>query len=196
MSLVKEIKSTLISSVNGAEEETGQNNEPTRNTSATDTNRSHKIKRYLARCFNGRNKKEEALAERKRQVHLRLEYQMQMLKSDQEGRARETDEQLRQLEEQKTFEMLTPEISTDDEDELYPENSKNQDVPDSGDHLAISAAVTMKTLWVKTENLFKHRETINKMPTMLQPYLSGNTVTAGWDHQCQKAEMLCLEVLQ
>ena len=60
---------------------------------------------------------------------------MQRLKSGQDGQARETDEQLKQLEEQKTLEMLTLGISNDDEDELHPENSKNQDVPDSGDLL-------------------------------------------------------------
>ena len=60
---------------------------------------------------------------------------MQKLKIEQERRARETDEQLRQLEEQKTLEKLKLEINTDEEDELHPENLKNPVVPDSGDFL-------------------------------------------------------------
>ena len=65
--------------------------------------------------------KEEARAEGKRQVQLRLEYHMQQLRHEQERRGRETDEQLRQLEEQKTLEKLKIEINTDEEDELQPE---------------------------------------------------------------------------
>ena len=79
--------------------------------------------------------KEEVRTERKRQVQLRLEYQMQKLRIEQERRARETDEQLRQLEEQKTLEMLKLEINTNEEDELQPENLEKPIEPDGGDFL-------------------------------------------------------------
>ena len=68
-------------------------------------------------------------------MQLRLEYQMQKLRIEQERRARETDEQLRQLEEQKTLEMLKLEINTDEEDELQPENLEKPIGPDGGDFL-------------------------------------------------------------
>ena len=126
--------------------------------------------------------KEEERAERKLQVQLRLEYQMQKLRIEQERRARETDEKLRQLEEQKTLEMLKLEVNTDEEDELQPKNLEKPIEPHGGTSWSISAAVTMKTIWAKTGNLFKHRVTINKKQTTLQPHLSGNTVRAGWGH--------------
>ena len=47
---------------------------------------------------------------------------MQKLKIEQERQARETEEQLRQFEEQKTLEMMKLEMNTEVEDELYPEN--------------------------------------------------------------------------
>ena len=54
---------------------------------------------------------------------------MQKLKIEQERRARETDEQLRQLEERKTLEIA------DEEDEFHPESLENPVLPDSGDFL-------------------------------------------------------------
>ena len=56
---------------------------------------------------------------------------MQKLKIEQERRARETDEQLRQLEEQKTLEMLKLEINADEEDEFHTKNSEIPIEPDS-----------------------------------------------------------------
>ena len=91
---------SIVSLVNGAEEETGQNIEPPQNTSATETQTDQpKSKDVLPDVSTEEElkQKEEARAERKRQVQLRLEYQMQKLKIEQERRARETDEQLRQL---------------------------------------------------------------------------------------------------
>ena len=71
--------------------------------------------------------------------------------------------------------------NTDEEDELHPENSEKPVVPDSGDFLGnISCSDDEDYLGEKKKNLFKHRVTINKMQKMLQPHLSGNTVTAGW----------------
>ena len=97
-------------------------------------------------------------------MQLRIEYQMQKLKSEQERLARETDEQLRQLEEQKALEMLKPEINTEEDDELSLEISEKKQLCQTAEtSWAISAAVTMKTIWAKTENLFNHRVTINKM---------------------------------
>ena len=60
---------------------------------------------------------------------------MQKLKIEQERRARETEEQLRQLEEQKTLEMLKLEINADEEDELHTKNLETPIEPDSGDFL-------------------------------------------------------------
>ena len=100
---------TRVSSVNGAEEETAQNIEPPQNTRATETQTDQpKSKDVLPDVSTEEElkQKEETRAERKRQVQLRLEYHMQKLKIEQKRRARETDEQLRQLEEQKTLEML------------------------------------------------------------------------------------------
>ena len=125
LSFVKEPTTSFVSSVNGAKEETVQNIEPTQNTSATETQTNQpKLIDVLPDVSTEEEltQKVEARAERKRQVQLRLEYQMQNLRIEQERRARETDEQLRQLEEQKTLEMLKLEINTDDEDELQPEN--------------------------------------------------------------------------
>ena len=121
-----------------AEEETGQNSETPQNTSATETQSDQPKSKDVLPDVSTEEKlkqKEEARAERKRQVQLRLKYQMQKLKIEQERRARETDEQLRELEERKTLEMLKLEINTDEEDELHPENLENPVVPDSGDFL-------------------------------------------------------------
>ena len=138
VSFIREPTPSLVSSVNVAEEETRQNIEPPQNTSATETKTDQpKSKDVLPDVSTQEElkQKEEARAKRKRQVQLRLEYQMQKLKIEQERRARETDEQLRQLEEQKTLEMLKLEINSDEEDELHPENLENPIVPDSGDFL-------------------------------------------------------------
>ena len=99
---------------------------------------------------------------------MRPEYQMQKLKIERERRARETDEQLKQLEEQKTLVMLKLKINGDESDELRPESLEKPINPNSGGFLAISAAVTRKAIQAKTEDFFKHRLTINKTQTMLQ----------------------------
>ena len=77
----------------------------------------------------------EARSERKRQLQLRPEYEMQKLKTEPESQARETEEQLTQLEEQRTLEMLKLEKNTDEKDELHPKNWEKPVVPDSGDFL-------------------------------------------------------------
>ena len=101
VSFVKEPTPSLVSSVNGAEEEKGQNNEPTQNSSATETKTDQPKSKDVLPDLSTEDElkqKEETRAKRKRQVQLRLEYQMQKLKIEQERRARQTDEQLRQLE--------------------------------------------------------------------------------------------------
>ena len=135
VSFVKEPTPSNISLVNEAEEETGQNIEPTQNTSASETQTVQpKSKDVLADVSTeeGFKRKEDAQNERKHQVQPKLEYQLHMLKFEKERRARETDEQLRQLEEQKTLEMLQLETNTDEEDELHPENLEKPVVPKSG----------------------------------------------------------------
>ena len=127
VSFVREPTPSLVSSVNGAEEETGQNIEPPQNASATETQTDQPKSEEILPDVSAEEElkqKEETRAERKRQVQLRLEYQMQKLKIEQERR--ETDEQLRQLVEQKTLEMLKLEINTDEEDELH---TKNPEIP-------------------------------------------------------------------
>ena len=138
VSFVKEPTLSLVSSINGAEEETGQNIGPTQNTSATETQTDQPKSIDVLPDVSPEEEltqKEEARAEIKRQVQLRLEYQMQKLRIEQERRARETDEQLRELEEQKTLEMLKIEINTDEEDELQLENLEKPIEPDGGDFL-------------------------------------------------------------
>ena len=106
-----------------------KNFEQTQNTSATEKQTDQpKSKEVLPNVSTGEEMKhkEEKRAERKREVQLRHEYQMQKLKNEQERRARETDEQLRQLEEQKALEMLKLKINTDEKDEIHPENSEKQ----------------------------------------------------------------------
>ena len=66
---------------------------------------------------------------------MRVACQKQKLKIEQERRSRETEEQLRQLEEQNTLEMLKLKINTDEEDELHPENLEKPVLPDSGGFL-------------------------------------------------------------
>ena len=90
VSFVKEPTPSLVSSVNVAEEETGQNIEPTQNTSATETQTDQpKSIDFLPDVSTEEEltQKAEARAERKRQVQLRLEYQMQKLRIEQERRA-------------------------------------------------------------------------------------------------------------
>ena len=162
---------------------TRQKIEPPQNTSATETQTDQPKSTYVLSDVSTEEElkqKEEARAEKKRQVQLKLEYQMQNLKIEQERRARETDEQLRQLEEPKTLEMLKLEINIDEQDELHPQRSEKPIELDSGDFLGNISCSDDEDYLAKTENLFNHRVTINKMQTMLQPHLSGNTVTAGW----------------
>ena len=119
---------------------------------------------------------------RKHQVQLKLGYQIQKLKLEQEGQAQETEDQLRQLEEQKNLEMLKLESNIDEEDENHPANSKKPVVPDGGYFLGKISGKDDKAIWAKTKNLFKHRVTINKLPKILQPHFCGKTVTLGWVH--------------
>ena len=80
VSFVKEPTPSLVSSVNGAEEETGQNIAPTQNTSAIETQTDQpKSKDILPDVSTEEElkQKEDVQAEGQRQVQLRLEYQMQ-----------------------------------------------------------------------------------------------------------------------
>ena len=116
VNFVKEPAPSLLSSVNGVREKTGQDIDPTQITSASETQpHQPKSKDVLPEVSTEEylKRKEERRAERKRQVQLRLEYQIEELKIEHERRTRETDEQLRQLEEQKTFEMWKLKNNTD-----------------------------------------------------------------------------------
>ena len=138
VSFVKEPAPSLLSSVNGVREKTGQDIEPTQITSASETQpHQPKSKDVLPEVSTEEylKRKEERRDERKRQVQLRLEYQIEELKIEHERRTRETDEQLRQLEEQKTLEMWKLKINTDEEDDLHPENLEKPVVPDGENFL-------------------------------------------------------------
>ena len=74
---------------------------------------------------------------------------MQKLKIEQEGQAQETEDQLRQLEEQKNLEMLKLEINIDEEDEIHPANSRKPVVPDGGYFLGKISGKDDKAIWVK-----------------------------------------------
>ena len=85
VSFVKEPTPSLVSSVNGAQEETGQNIGSTQNTSASETQTDQPTTKDVLPDVSTEEdlkRKEEARAERKRQVQLKIKHQMQKLKTE------------------------------------------------------------------------------------------------------------------
>ena len=89
-------------------------------------------------------------------------------------------------------------IDSKEDNKIHPQNSEKPGVLEIEDFLGNISGSDDKDYLGKNRKLIQAQHDEKQKEKMLQPHLSGNTVTAGWGHWCHKSslgETACLAVL-